>query len=115
MRRRHVWFVGSLAMVAAGWAASCGGSINTASSGPGGGSSTSSSTTGSSSSGANSSATASSSSGASTSSSAVPLAGPPPPGPVQMPDGTSTASFAMNKIYLGDTDPDGTPDMANGW
>jgi hypothetical protein len=34
---------------------------------------------------------------------------------MQPPDGTGTVTFAVTKIYLGDTDPDGTPDMADGW
>jgi len=43
------------------------------------------------------------------------LASPPPAGPMMNPDGTSAVTFAMKKLYLGDTDPDGTPDKANGW
>ena len=31
------------------------------------------------------------------------------------PDGTSNVTFAVSELYLGDTDPDGTPDTANGW
>jgi hypothetical protein len=30
-------------------------------------------------------------------------------------DGTGSVTFAISKLYLGDTDPDGTPDKANGW
>jgi len=43
------------------------------------------------------------------------LASPPPPGPPNAPDGTGTVVFAVSKLYLGDTDPDGTPDPKNGW
>jgi hypothetical protein len=43
------------------------------------------------------------------------LAEPPPPGPVQAPDRAGTTTFAMTRLYLGDTDPDGTPDPALGW
>jgi ubiquinone/menaquinone biosynthesis C-methylase UbiE len=43
------------------------------------------------------------------------LASPPGPGPMQPPTGTGTTTFAVTKLYIGDTDPDGTPDVANGW
>jgi hypothetical protein len=39
-----------------------------------------------------------------------PDAGPPMPG-----DGTGSVTFAISKLFLGDTDWDGTPDKANGW
>jgi hypothetical protein len=31
------------------------------------------------------------------------------------PDGTSNVTFAVSKLYIGDTDPDDTPDATNGW
>jgi hypothetical protein len=40
---------------------------------------------------------------------------PPAPGAMHAADGTTDVTFAISKIYLGDTDPDGTPDMVNGW
>lgn len=40
---------------------------------------------------------------------------PPPAGPMAAPDGTGSVTFAISKLYLGDTDPDGTPDPNNGW
>src|SRR5262245_56424278 len=40
---------------------------------------------------------------------------PPPPGPPQAPDGAGTTTFAITRLYLGDTDPDGTPDLDGGW
>jgi hypothetical protein len=39
-----------------------------------------------------------------------PMSGPPNPG-----DGTGSVTFAITKFYVGDTDPDGTPDTMNGW
>jgi hypothetical protein len=43
------------------------------------------------------------------------LASPPPAGPVQAPNGSTTVTFAVTKLYIGDTDPGGTPDVLNGW
>ncbi len=40
---------------------------------------------------------------------------PPAPGPTAPGDGTASVTFAISKLYLGDTDPDGTPDKVNGW
>jgi hypothetical protein len=40
---------------------------------------------------------------------------PPAPGPTKAGDGTGSVTFAISKLYLGDTDPDGTPDKVNGW
>ncbi len=40
---------------------------------------------------------------------------PPAAGPMKPGDGTGSVTFAVSKLYLGDTDPDGTPDKANGW
>jgi hypothetical protein len=40
---------------------------------------------------------------------------PPPPGPTHAPDGAGSTTFAIDKLYLGDTDPDGTIDHTNGW
>jgi hypothetical protein len=40
---------------------------------------------------------------------------PPAPGPMVAGDGASSITFAVSKLYLGDTDPDGTPDMTDGW
>lgn len=51
----------------------------------------------------------------STSSSTSGSAQPPGPGPMNPPDGMGSSVFAIRKLYLGDTDPDGTPDIANGW
>ncbi|MFT3775721.1 MAG: hypothetical protein QM820_61020 [Minicystis sp.] len=43
-------------------------------------------------------------------------AGPPPPGEAAAPpDLTKHLAFAVNRFFLGDTDPDGTPDVMNGW
>ena len=49
------------------------------------------------------------------SSSTATLAAPPAPGPTNAPNGTATVTFAVSKLYIGDTDPDGTPDHSNGW
>lgn len=40
-----------------------------------------------------------------------------PPGPPALtpPDGAGLTTFAISKILMGDTLPDGTPDKANGW
>jgi hypothetical protein len=40
---------------------------------------------------------------------------PPGPGPMMAGDGTASATFAISKLFLGDTDWDGTPDKTNGW
>lgn len=40
---------------------------------------------------------------------------PPPPGPMKAPDGMGSVTFAISKLYLGDTRRDGTPDKANAW
>lgn len=45
----------------------------------------------------------------------VPHAAPPPPGPSMPPDGASSVTFAVKKLYLGDYDRDGKTDKANGW
>jgi hypothetical protein len=45
----------------------------------------------------------------------VTLAEPPAAGAVMAPDGTGPTTFAISKLFLGDTDPDGTPDAQNGW
>jgi hypothetical protein len=42
-------------------------------------------------------------------------ANPPPPPAMKAPDGTASTTFAVSQLYLGDTNPDGTPNMANGW
>lgn len=39
---------------------------------------------------------------------------PPDPGPVSPPDGTGSSVFAVRRLFLGDTDPDGTPNP-NAW
>lgn len=46
---------------------------------------------------------------------APPSSQPPGPGPTNPPDGTGAAVFALRRLYLGDTRPDGTPDAFNGW
>jgi hypothetical protein len=56
--------------------------------------------------------TTSTSSGAGGSADAHP---PPPPVMLVAPDGVGTTTFAMSKLYFGDTDRDGTPDKVNGW
>jgi hypothetical protein len=43
------------------------------------------------------------------------LARPPLPGPASAPDGVGSATFAFSKMYLGDTDRDGTVNKASGW
>jgi hypothetical protein len=41
---------------------------------------------------------------------------PPPPPPTSTGEGgTASATYAISKLYLGDTDRDGTPDKVNGW
>src|SRR5689334_6481949 len=40
---------------------------------------------------------------------------PPGPGPMKAPDGPASVTFAITKLYLGDTKRDGTPDPTNGW
>jgi hypothetical protein len=40
---------------------------------------------------------------------------PPGPGPMKAGDGATSTTFAISKLYLGNTDPDGTPDPTNGW
>jgi hypothetical protein len=42
-------------------------------------------------------------------------AAPPPPGPVSQGDNPNDTTFVINKLYFGDTNPDGTLDKANGW
>lgn len=40
----------------------------------------------------------------------------PPGAPAPTPaDGAGPTTFAIRKIFMGDTKPDGTPDLANGW
>src|SRR5262245_23512873 len=46
---------------------------------------------------------------------AVKHAEPPAPPAMKPGDGSGSVTFAISKLYLGDTDPDGTPDKANGW
>jgi hypothetical protein len=40
---------------------------------------------------------------------------PPEPGPISAPDGTGTTVFAIQRLFVGGTDPDGTPNATNGW
>lgn len=40
---------------------------------------------------------------------------PPPPGPNRAPTGSDTVVLAIDRLFLGDTNPDGTPNTANGW
>jgi hypothetical protein len=40
---------------------------------------------------------------------------PPKPGPENPPDGAGSATFAIKKLYLGDTNPDGTMNTSSGW
>jgi hypothetical protein len=40
---------------------------------------------------------------------------PPTAPPATAPDGTGTTVFAIKKLYLGDTKPDGSSDPTNGW
>lgn len=99
---RSYLVVAGMAATALGLAASVncgGGSENTGGSGGGG-------------TGGN--ATTTSSSSSSSSSSGTSLQPPPPPA-MKAPDGTGSVTFAVSKLYLGDTKPDGTPDLTNGW
>src|SRR5262249_14927902 len=43
------------------------------------------------------------------------FASPPPPGPTMPPDGTTDTIIALDHVFIGDTDPDGTPDILFGW
>jgi hypothetical protein len=43
------------------------------------------------------------------------LAAPPAAGPTNAPDGAGSVTMAISKLYLGGTDPDGTPDQTQGW
>jgi hypothetical protein len=65
--------------------------------------------------GASSSSTGSSSSSGGQGGGPAMLAGPPGPPMPAAPDGVGATTFAMSKLYLGDTDRDGTPDPQNGW
>jgi hypothetical protein len=40
---------------------------------------------------------------------------PGPPATMTPPDGTGSVTFAVSKLYLGDTNADGTPNAQNGW
>jgi hypothetical protein len=40
---------------------------------------------------------------------------PPPPGPVNPPDGSGSATFTISKLFLGDTNRDGTSNKVSGW
>src|SRR4051812_15579598 len=40
---------------------------------------------------------------------------PPPAGPAKAPDGTGSVSFAIRRVFVGDTDRDGALDVENGW
>jgi hypothetical protein len=73
--------------------ANCGGTTNQTSSGSGG----------------HSTSSTSSSSGT------VTLSRPPPAGPTMPPTGTTNTVIAIDKLFIGDTDPDGAADMSNGW
>jgi hypothetical protein len=46
---------------------------------------------------------------------ATPSRQPPAAGPSHPGDGTGAVTFAVTRLYLGDTDPNGTPDKVNGW
>ena len=45
----------------------------------------------------------------------VPTVPPSPTSGASPADGTGSVTFAISKLYLGDTDPDGTSDKLNGW
>jgi hypothetical protein len=64
-------------------------------------------------------ATGGSASGSTTASSSSSSSGKfaEPPGPPGMiaPNGTGSVTMAISELFLGDTDPDGTPDPNNGW
>jgi hypothetical protein len=47
--------------------------------------------------------------------SSVMHAEPPAPGATNPGDGTGSVTFAISKLYMGDTDRDGTLDLTNGW
>jgi hypothetical protein len=34
---------------------------------------------------------------------------------MQAPNGSTTVTFAVTRLFIGDADPDGTPDVPNGW
>lgn len=76
----------------------CGGGAETGTGGAGGGSTTTTTTT-------------TGTAGGTPGTSIVP---PGPPG-MKAPDGAGSVTFAVSKLYLGDTNPDGTPNLANGW
>ncbi|MFT3763924.1 MAG: hypothetical protein QM820_00115 [Minicystis sp.] len=40
---------------------------------------------------------------------------PPGPGPMKAGDGATSVTMAVSKLYLGNTNPDGTPNAQNGW
>jgi hypothetical protein len=42
-------------------------------------------------------------------------ADPPAPGPMKEGDGAASVTMAISKLYLGDTNRDGTPNKVNGW
>ncbi|MFO0758697.1 MAG: hypothetical protein U0359_19550 [Byssovorax sp.] len=42
-------------------------------------------------------------------------AAPPGPGPTKEGDGSGSVTLAISKLYLGDTNRDGTPNKVNGW
>jgi hypothetical protein len=42
-------------------------------------------------------------------------AAPPHAGPAHAPDGQGSATFAISRLFLGDADPGGKPDVAGGW
>ncbi len=64
--------------------------------------------------GAGGGTSATTSSTSTSSGSFTPVEPPPAPTP-KAPDGTTGVTMAISKLYLGDTDPDGTPDQTNGW
>lgn len=54
-------------------------------------------------------------SGGGTDAGAAVHAAPPAAPPMKAPDGASSVTFAINKLYLGDTNRDGTANKVNGW
>jgi hypothetical protein len=100
MLRSYLLTVGVSAAALGFSVAGCGGSTDTTPMGGGGNDSSSSGSKGSSGSGA-----------------VMPgvHAEPPKPPAATAPDGATDGTFAIKKLYLGDTKRDGTPDKTNGW
>src|SRR4051812_10309444 len=117
MNSRHV-LLSAFPLLFGAVAAACGTSVVSGNQGGAGGTGTTSTTSSQVSSTATTSTTTTTTSSTTTSSSSSSGGGhiepPPPPAPGQ-PAGTGTVTMAVTKLYMGNTDPDGTPDPVNGW